>query len=63
MGMETSDQPEIFYGIRGLIGFELEIKIGEIDLHSGVYGNQIDNPIQILSELFSKIKTVEQEKY
>jgi len=55
-GMETSDQPEIFYGIRGLIGFELEIKIGEIDLHSGVYGNQIDNPIQILSELFSKIK-------
>jgi len=56
MGMETSDQPEIFYGIRGLIGFELEIRIGERDLHSGVYGNQIDNPIQILSELFSKIK-------
>ena len=54
--METSDQPEIFYGIRGLIGFELEIRIGERDLHSGVYGNQIDNPIQILSELFSKIK-------
>jgi len=56
MGMETSDQPEIFYGIRGLIGFELEVKIGKTDLHSGVYGNKIDNPIQILSELFSKIK-------
>ena len=56
MGMETIDQPKIFYGIRGLVGFELEIKIGEQDLHSGVYGNQIDNPIQILSELFSKIK-------
>ena len=55
-GMETSDHPEIFYGLRGLIGFELEVKIGEQDLHSGVYGNQIDNPIQILSELFSKIK-------
>ena len=54
--MKTSNQPEIFYGIRGLIGFELEIRIGERDLHSGVYGNQIDNPIQILSELFSKIK-------
>lgn len=56
MGMETIDQPKIFYGIRGLVGFELEIKIGEQDFHSGVYGNQINNPIQILSELFSKIK-------
>ena len=55
-GMETSDQPEIFFGLRGLIGFEIEIRIGEKDLHSGVYGNQVYNPIQILSELFSKIK-------
>ncbi len=55
-GMETGDQPEIFFGLRGLIGFEIEIRIGKKDLHSGVYGNQIDNPIQILSELFSKIK-------
>lgn len=55
-GMETSDQPEIFFGLRGLISFEIEIRIGEKDLHSGVYGNQINNPIQILSELFSKIK-------
>ena len=62
MGMETSDQPEIFYGIRGLIGFELEVKIGKTDLHSGVYGNKIDNPIQILSELFSKIKDSQTRK-
>lgn len=55
-GMETGDHPEIFFGLRGLIGFEIEIKISENDLHSGVYGNQINNPIQILSELFSKIK-------
>ena len=56
MGMETSDQPEIFYGIRGLIGFDIEIRVSKQDLHSGVYGNEVDNPIQILSELFSKIK-------
>ena len=55
-GMETSDQPEIFFGLRGLIAFEIEIRIGKKDLHSGVYGNQVYNPIQILSELFSKIK-------
>lgn len=56
LGMETRDQPEIFFGLRGLIGFEIEVKTGEKDLHSGVYGNQVYNPIQILSELFSKIK-------
>lgn len=56
MGMETSDQPEIFYGLKGLIGFELKVETGKTDLHSGVYGNKVNNPIQILSELFAKIQ-------
>jgi acetylornithine deacetylase/succinyl-diaminopimelate desuccinylase-like protein len=56
MGMETSDQPEIFYGLKGLIGFGIEVRANKQDLHSGVYGNKADNPIQILAELFSKIK-------
>ncbi len=56
MGMETSDQPEIFYGLKGLIGFGIEVRTNKQDLHSGVYGNKANNPIQILAELFSKIK-------
>ena len=55
-GMETSDQPEIFFGLRGLIGFEIEIKAGKKDLHSGVYGNRVFNPINVLTELLFKIK-------
>jgi len=55
-GMEGKNTPEIFWGLRGLIAFELQVSIGDFDLHSGVYGNEIDNPVQILSELFSKIK-------
>jgi acetylornithine deacetylase/succinyl-diaminopimelate desuccinylase-like protein len=55
-GMEGKNTPEIFWGLRGLIAFELKVSVGEFDLHSGVYGNEVDNPIQILSELFSKIK-------
>ena len=55
-GMEDKNIPEIFWGLRGLIAFELKVTIGELDLHSGVYGNQMNNPAQILSELFSKIK-------
>jgi acetylornithine deacetylase/succinyl-diaminopimelate desuccinylase-like protein len=56
MGMETSDQPEIFYGLKGLIGFGIEVRTSKQDLHSGVYGNKVNNSIQILAELFSKIK-------
>lgn len=55
-GMETSDQPEIFFGLRGLVGFELEVKTGNKDLHSGVYGNRVHNPINVLTELLSKVK-------
>jgi acetylornithine deacetylase/succinyl-diaminopimelate desuccinylase-like protein len=55
-GMEGKNTPEIFWGLRGLIAFELQVIVGDFDLHSGVYGNEINNPIQILSELFSKIK-------
>lgn len=55
-GMETSDQPKIFFGLRGLIAFELELTIGKKDLHSGVYGNRVYNPINVLTELLSKIK-------
>jgi acetylornithine deacetylase/succinyl-diaminopimelate desuccinylase-like protein len=55
-GMETSDQPEIFFGLRGLIAFELEIITGKKDLHSGVYGNRVNNPINVLIELLAKFK-------
>ena len=62
MGMETGDQPEIFYELKGLIGFDIEVRTSKQDLHSGVYGNKVENPIQILSELFSKIKDSRKKK-
>ncbi|MBI5127202.1 M20/M25/M40 family metallo-hydrolase [Candidatus Roizmanbacteria bacterium] len=61
-GMETSDQPEIFFGLRGLIAFELELITGKKDLHSGVYGNRVYNPINVLTGLLSKIKDQETGK-
>ncbi|MFZ6035485.1 MAG: M20/M25/M40 family metallo-hydrolase [Patescibacteria group bacterium] len=55
-GMKAKNVPQIFYGLRGILTYELEIKIGETDLHSGVYGNRVANPAQIASQLFAKIK-------
>jgi acetylornithine deacetylase/succinyl-diaminopimelate desuccinylase-like protein len=56
MGMKEKNVPQIFYGLRGVIAFELKIKTSQTDLHSGVYGNRVLNPAQLLSELLSKIK-------
>lgn len=56
VGMHDKNVPQIFYGLRGISYFELQVNIGQRDLHSGVYGNRVLNPIQIVSEIIAKIK-------
>ena len=56
VGMHQKNVAQIFYGLRGLLYFEIKIQTGKRDLHSGVYGNRVLNPAQILSCLFAKIK-------
>jgi amidohydrolase len=61
-GMHQKNVPQIFYGLRGIIYFELTVKIGERDLHSGVYGNRVYNPINVLADLIAKIKDIKTGK-
>ncbi|BCX15659.1 MAG: hypothetical protein KatS3mg097_551 [Candidatus Parcubacteria bacterium] len=58
VGMIKNNVPTIYYALRGIIYFELEIWTGSRDLHSGVYGNLVYNPIQILIELFYRIRNL-----
>ena len=62
MGMKEKNIPQIYYGLRGIVAFELKIKTSETDLHSGVFGNQVSNPAQLISELMSKIKNSQTRK-
>lgn len=62
VGMHDRDVPQIFYGLRGLIYYELKITIGARDLHSGIYGNRVYNPINVLSDLIARIKDVRSGK-
>ncbi|OQY66766.1 hypothetical protein B6D29_02575 [Microgenomates bacterium UTCPR1] len=55
-GMKDKGIPQIFYGLRGIAAFELSVRVGSADLHSGVYGNKVLNPVSVVSELISKIK-------
>ena len=47
--------PSITYGLRGLNYYQIELTGPERDLHSGVYGGAVPNPLTILAELFSKL--------
>lgn len=55
-GMYSKDVPQIFYGLRGLVYFELKVTVGKRDLHSGMYGNSVANPALVASELLGKMK-------
>lgn len=55
-GMIAKDKPTIVYGLRGLAYFEIEITGPAFDLHSGLFGGVVVNPIHALSEIISGMK-------
>lgn len=48
--------PTITYGLRGLSYMEVEVTGPNRDLHSGTFGGAVGNPINILSEMISKLQ-------
>jgi acetylornithine deacetylase/succinyl-diaminopimelate desuccinylase-like protein len=47
--------PSITYGLRGLNYYQIELTGPARDLHSGVYGGAVPNPLTVLTELFGKL--------
>jgi acetylornithine deacetylase/succinyl-diaminopimelate desuccinylase-like protein len=48
--------PTLTYGLRGLCYMEVEVIGPNRDLHSGTFGGGVDNPINVLAEMISKLK-------
>ena len=51
----NNDTPSITVGLRGLSYLEVEITGPNKDLHSGVYGGAVANPINILTKLIAEM--------
>ena len=51
----SNDTPSITVGLRGLSYVEVEVTGPNRDLHSGVYGGAVANPINILSDMISSL--------
>lgn len=52
----SEDQPVIDYGLRGIVYAELDVRTFARDVHSGIYGGNVLNPIQVLAEMLAKLK-------
>jgi acetylornithine deacetylase/succinyl-diaminopimelate desuccinylase-like protein len=49
------DQPSITAGLRGLSYMEVEVTGPNRDLHSGVYGGAVANPVNVLSKMIASL--------
>lgn len=54
-GMIAKDTPSITTGLRGLSYVEVEVTGPNRDLHSGLYGGAVANPINILSKMIASL--------
>ena len=55
-GQWGKDQPSLVMGLKGLVGCELKVTAAGRDLHSGMHGGGIANPIHALSLIISSMK-------
>jgi acetylornithine deacetylase/succinyl-diaminopimelate desuccinylase-like protein len=54
-GMISKIHPSITTGLRGLSYVEVEVTGPNRDLHSGIYGGAVANPINILAKMISSL--------
>ncbi|HRB68442.1 MAG TPA: M20/M25/M40 family metallo-hydrolase [Chitinophagales bacterium] len=55
-GIINNETPCITNGLRGLCYMEVEITGPNRDLHSGIYGGGVDNPLNVLCKLIGSLK-------
>jgi acetylornithine deacetylase/succinyl-diaminopimelate desuccinylase-like protein len=55
-GLISNDVPSINVGLRGLSYMEVEVTGPNRDLHSGLYGGTVANPIHVLARIIDQLK-------
>nr|WP_221405694.1 dipeptidase [Roseivirga echinicomitans] len=55
-GIIANDVPSVTVGLRGLSYVQVEVTGPNRDLHSGLYGGAVPNPINVLAEMIASLK-------
>ncbi len=58
-GQFSEDTPALFVGLKGLAAAELVVTGPNRDLHSGVYGGAVQNPIHALAHILASFRDVD----
>jgi acetylornithine deacetylase/succinyl-diaminopimelate desuccinylase-like protein len=58
-GQWTEDQPSLTVAGRGLCGLQIDLRGARTDLHSGLWGGAVQNPIHALAELLASMRNPE----
>ena len=53
------DMPSIVYALRGLAYLEVEVTGPDYDLHSGIYGGAVNNPINALCRMLAGLQSAD----
>jgi acetylornithine deacetylase/succinyl-diaminopimelate desuccinylase-like protein len=56
-GQWSETEPAILLSLRGVCGIQIDIKGAKTDLHSGLYGGAIQNPIHALVRLLDSMRS------
>jgi acetylornithine deacetylase/succinyl-diaminopimelate desuccinylase-like protein len=54
-GMVARGVPTLSYGLRGITAMEIKVTGPKMDLHSGIYGGAVANPITALAQLLATL--------
>jgi len=55
MPMRDARTPAITLSMRGTLGMEIEVRGPSHDLHSGIFGGAVANPLHVLSDLVARL--------
>ena len=58
-GVAGPDVPSLTVGLKGLAGCQIDIKTGERDMHSGMYGAMVANANQVAAKLAASFHTAD----
>jgi acetylornithine deacetylase/succinyl-diaminopimelate desuccinylase-like protein len=51
------DQPALLVGFKGLCALQIDVEGANVDLHSGIYGGTVQNPIHALVRLLDSMRS------
>lgn len=58
-GQFSEEQPELIIGLRGLAAMQIDVKGASTDLHSGLYGGAVANPLHSLAEILASMRSAD----